>query len=218
MNLRKDHYRLLFSRGGPRKKAKLQLSRRGSPVRRVARNTAASFGFPEARGSPSSPGPLPFAGGLPLRCGGPPGGRALSPSSSGPLPFTGGCPCASVGRPRGPSPLFPPTTIRLSLEPRTQPGELASPPATPPPPTLRSRSACSEGLDGLDVTGGARGRGYGGGPSPVTLGPAPKHSEPQTPQRGCGRLALASRCAPPGTQLSSPLRGEAGGSMTPTPT
>ena len=94
---------------------------------------------------------------------------SLSPCTSGPA----GLPLCCGGLSAFPSPT-------RSLEPRTQPDDLASPPATPPPPTLRPCSACSKGLDRFDVSGGARGRGYLGVPGPVTLGLALKHSEPQT--------------------------------------
>lgn len=117
-------------------------------------------------------------------------------------------------------------TLVWASFPRT--GRPAGLPASPKPkPLLRPkrcyafRSACSEGSDGLDVSGAlAPGAGVEdgeGSPSPVATGTRPATRNHKNPKRGCGCLALAAPRAPPGTQLAFPLRGLAGGSMSPAP-
>ena len=210
MNLRKDHYRLSLPRGSPASGARSP----GEKTKTVASGPQPSRGSPAPesvlrRGT--SPAQAFSKAGLPRRADVPP-----SPGSS------------RRGAPGSPS-VFPcaarasASSIDLSPGP-PRPGRTRSPAAglaTLPASSsaLRPRLGPLRGLTDSPRWGAhARRRGVPAAadtPCPADS-PGPETSEPQ-PQARCGGLALVALRAPAGAQLSSPLRGVEGGSMSPPP-
>ena len=73
-----------------------------------------------------------------------------------------GCPCAAVGSPPPGAKPFPPPGRPRSLEPRTHTGRTRFAAGYAPSNHATLPLGLLRGPDGLDVTGCARGRGYGG--------------------------------------------------------
>ena len=164
-------------------------------------------GSPEARGRPPSPGSSRRARDTASRR--PPHalrGRARRRAGVGPPAVA----LAPRGRPPRPSLVSGPRPGRIRSLTTLQPQRCA--PARPAPRA-----------DGLAVSGAHAWRWWPAtNPQCPVEPPGPekknkkKNSEPQ-PQARCGGLTLAALRAPAGAQLSSPLRGVEGGSMSPPP-